>query len=95
MLVLVTYDVSSDGEDGAKRLRRVAKICQSFGQRVQKSVFECQINQMQLEKMERDLLKVMDKTRDSVRLYKLGQRALAVIEHGNIKAVDFEGALII
>ena len=55
MLVIVTYDVSTEGAAGRKRLRRVAKVCESTGQRVQKSVFECQVDQMQFEELERRL----------------------------------------
>ena len=56
MLIIVTYDVSTETKEGRKRLRRVAKICESTGQRVQKSVFECKVNLMQYEELERRLL---------------------------------------
>ena len=58
MLIIVTYDVSTETRQGRRRLRRVAKVCESMGQRVQKSVFECQVNEMQYEQLERDLLGV-------------------------------------
>ena len=56
MLIIVTYDVSTETREGRRRLRRVAKICEGIGQRVQKSVFECSVNQMQYEDLERRLL---------------------------------------
>ena len=56
MLIIVTYDVSTETKEGRRRLRRVAKTCESVGQRVQKSVFECRVNQMQYEELERNLL---------------------------------------
>lgn len=60
MLVIVTYDVSVISEEGPRRLRRVAKVCGRYGQRVQKSVFECQVNEMQFEELERSLLAEVD-----------------------------------
>ena len=60
MLVVVTYDVSTESAAGRRRLRRVAKVCESTGQRVQKSVFECQVNEMQLEQIELALLSEID-----------------------------------
>jgi CRISPR-associated protein Cas2 len=95
MLLLVTYDVSTETKEGKRRLRKVARACQAYGQRVQKSVFECQVNQMQYEALEAELLKIICKKEDSVRLYRLRQRALDVTEHGNVRAVDFEDALIL
>lgn len=56
MLIIVTYDVSTETREGRKRLRRVAKVCEGHGQRVQKSVFECKVNLMQFEELERRLL---------------------------------------
>ena len=56
MLIIVTYDVATETRAGQKRLRRVAKVCESMGQRVQKSVFECQLDEMQFEQLERRLL---------------------------------------
>ena len=65
MLIIVTYDVSTETRAGRKRLRRVAKACESMGQRVQKSVFECQVNEMQFEELERRLLAEIDSTSKS------------------------------
>lgn len=96
MLIIVTYDVSTETRAGRKRLRRVAKLCESIGQRVQKSVFECRINLMQYEELERSLLSEIDEQEDNLRLYRLTEPVeLHVKEYGSFKAIDFEGPLII
>ena len=71
MELLVTYDVSTESVAGRRRLRRVAKICQSYGQRVQKSVFECVLNPMQLEQFRSLLAQEIDSESDSMRIYRL------------------------
>lgn len=96
MLVVVTYDVSTETAAGRRRLRRVAKVCESTGQRVQKSVFECQVNEMQLEQLERALLAEIDETEDNLRFYRITESAhLRVKQYGVFRAVDFEGPLVI
>jgi CRISPR-associated protein Cas2 len=96
MLIIVTYDVSTETREGRRRLRRVAKICEGIGQRVQKSVFECQVNQMQYEDLERRLLVEINDKEDSLRLYRLTEPVdLHVKEYGNFRAVDFEAPLVI
>ncbi len=96
MLIIVTYDVSTETREGRKRLRRVAKLCESIGQRVQKSVFECRVNLMQYEELERRLLAEIDEQEDNLRLYRLTEPVkLHVKEYGNFKAIDFEGPLTI
>lgn len=96
MLIIVTYDVSTETREGRRRLRRVAKICEGIGQRVQKSVFECRVNQMQYEDMERRLLAEIDDKEDNLRLYRLTEPAdLHVKEYGHFRAVDFDGPLVI
>lgn len=96
MLIIVTYDVSTETREGRRRLRRVAKICEGIGQRVQKSVFECQVNQMQYEELERRLLaEILDKE-DNLRLYRLTEPVdLHVKQYGNFRAIDFEAPLVI
>lgn len=95
MLIIVTYDVSTETRVGRRRLRRVAKVCEGMGQRVQKSVFECQINQMQYEELERRLLKEIDEKEDNLRLYRLIEPAdLRVKQFGTFRSVDFEGPLV-
>lgn len=96
MLIIVTYDVSTETKEGRRRLRRVARICEGIGQRVQKSVFECKVNLMQYEELERRLLAEIDEKEDNLRLYRLTERVdLHVKEYGKFKAVDFDGSLIV
>ena len=95
MLVLVCYDVNTETSAGRRRLRRVAKVCESTGQRVQKSVFECQVDQAQFEALERRLLAEINPEQDCLRLYRMPQtRGFEVLEHGAFKAVDFDGPLV-
>ena len=96
MLIIITYDVSTVTAAGRKRLRRVAKVCESTGQRVQNSVFECKVDQMQLEELERRLLDEIDEKEDCLRLYRLTEPVeLHIKEYGNFRAVDFDGALVV
>jgi len=95
MLIIVTYDVSTETAAGRKRLRRVAKVCESMGQRVQKSVFECSVDQMQMEELERRLLDEIDEQEDCLRLYRLAEPvSLRVKEYGRFRAMDFDGPLV-
>ena len=96
MLVLVCYDVNTETKAGRRRLRRVARVCESTGQRVQKSVFECQLDVARFEALERELLEEIDPSMDCLRLYRIpGTRGFEVIEHGTFKAVDFDGPLVL
>ena len=96
MLIIVAYDVSTETKEGRRRLRRVAKVCESIGQRVQNSVFECRVNQMQYEELERNLLAEINDKEDNLRLYRLTEPVeLHIKEHGRFRAVDFEGPLVI
>lgn len=96
MIIIVTYDVSTEAAAGRKRLRRVAKICERTGQRVQKSVFECNVNPMQYEELERQLLAEIDEKEDNLRLYRLTEPVeLHIKEYGKFRAVDFDGPLIV
>lgn len=96
MLILVTYDVSTKTAKGRRRLRRVAKVCKDYGQRVQKSVFECTVNAATYVILEKRLLKEVDLKEDSLRLYKLTEPLdKNVKEYGCFKALDFEGPLIV
>lgn len=96
MLVIVCYDVNTETKEGRRRLRRVAKVCESTGQRVQKSVFECQVNLMQMEELERALLAEINPDQDCLRLYRLpNTKGCEVREHGRFKATDFEGPLVL
>jgi CRISPR-associated protein Cas2 len=96
VLIIVTYDVSTETREGRRRLRRVAKICEGVGQRVQKSVFECSVNQMQYEDLERRLLAEINDKEDNLRLYRLTEPVdLHVKEYGNFRAVDFDAPLVV
>jgi len=96
MLILVTYDVSTETRAGRKRLRRVAKVCQSYGQRVQKSVFECQVDLAQYEELERSLVAEINEEEDNLRLYRLTEPVdQRIKEFGKFRAIDFEGPLVI
>lgn len=96
MLILVTYDVSTETREGRRRLRRVAKVCLNYGQRVQKSVFECNVDATKYEILEQDLLDEIDETEDNLRLYRLNEPVEKhVKEFGYFKAVDFEAPLIV
>lgn len=96
MLILVSYDVSTETRAGRKRLRRVAKTCQSYGQRVQKSVFECQVNLAQYEELERQLLAEINDQEDNLRLYRLTEPLDKNIkEYGKFRATNFEGPLVV
>ena len=96
MLVIVCYDVSTETKSGRRRLRRVAKACEATGQRVQKSVFECQVDMAGFEELERRLLAEIDLSEDRLRLYRLpDSRGAEVREYGTFKAIDFEGPLVL
>ena len=96
MLVLVCYDVNTETQAGRRRLRRVARVCESTGQRVQKSVFECQLDIAKFETLERQLLAEIDSSTDCLRLYRMpGTRGFEVVEHGIFRATDFDGPLVL
>ena len=97
MMVLITYDVSFSSEDGKARLRRIAKICQDYGTRVQYSVFECDIDPAQWVKLKAELLATYDEEVDSLRFYILGKSWRSKVEHHGAKpALDlFADTLII
>ena len=96
MLVVVCYDVNTETRAGRRRLRRVAKVCEGIGQRVQKSVFECQVNLMQLDELERKLLAEIETEQDCLRLYRLpDSKGCEVREHGKFKATDFDEPLVL
>jgi CRISPR-associated protein Cas2 len=96
MLVIVCYDVNTETRQGKRRLRRVAKVCESTGQRVQKSVFECQVTLAEFETLERRLLDEIEVSEDCLRLYRMPEtRGAEVREHGTFRAVDFDGPLVL
>ena len=96
MLVLVCYYVNTELKEGRRRLRRVARTCEGLGQRVQKSVFECQVDTAQFEALERKLLAEINPEQDCLRLYRMPEtRGFEVREHGKFKATDFDGPLVL
>jgi len=96
MLVIVCYDVNTETRAGQRRLRQVAKACEGSGQRVQKSVFECRLDLAGMEALERRLLAIMDLQTDILRLYRMADsRGCEVREHGQFKATDFDGPLVV
>lgn len=96
MLVLVSYDVATTSEGGARRLRRVARQCTNYGQRVQYSVFECIVDAAQFVILKNKIISIIDEDQDSVRFYVLGNNYKNKVEHfGAKKSVDFEDALVL
>lgn len=85
MLVLITYDVSTEDAAGRKRLRQIAKCCVDYGQRVQNSVFECLLDTAQWRKLQHELCAIMDPEKDSLRFYYLGKKYENKIEHFGCK----------
>ena len=95
MLVLITYDVRTDTSDGKKRLRKVAKECCNYGQRVQNSVFECVMDAAKCRLFKDKLLKIIDENEDSIRFYYLGNNYKTKVEHfGTKESLDVEGVLM-
>ncbi len=95
MMVLITYDVNTETAAGQKRLRKVSKACQNYGQRVQNSVFECIIDPARLKELQATLEKLIDKDKDSLRYYYLGDEWRHRVEHVGAKpSLDLEGTLI-
>ena len=96
MLVLVSYDVCTGDKRGRARLRRVAKACLNVGQRVQNSVFECNVDPAQWTALRQYLLDLYKDDEDSLRFYFLGSNWQRKIEHHGVKkAVDLEGPLLV
>ena len=81
MLILITYDVNTETSAGRSRLRKVAKQCVNYGQRVQNSVFECQVDADKYREIKAVLEKIVDKDTDSLRFYNLGDKYKNKVEH--------------
>ena len=95
MFVLVSYDVATTTREGRRRLRRVAKVCLDYGQRVQNSVFECQVDSERWTRLRLRLLEEYDSREDSLRFYFLGTNWRNRVEHhGTNPSIDLEGPLI-
>jgi len=95
MLVLITYDVNTETAEGKKRLRKVAKQCVNYGQRVQNSVFECVMDTAKCRQVKAILEDIIDNKKDSLRFYYLGNNYKNKVEHiGAKESFDIEGPLI-
>lgn len=95
MMVLVTYDVNTTSAGGCKRLRQVAKECEAYGQRVQNSVFECVLDPAQCKRLQETLCDIIDKEKDSLRFYYLGNNYKSRLECFGAKlGYDSGGTLI-
>ena len=96
MMVLITYDVNTEDAAGRKRLRKIAKQCVNYGQRVQNSVFECILDAAQCKQLQHILLSIMDAKKDSLRFYYLGSHYQTKVEHFGAKpSYEPEGVLLI
>ncbi len=96
MFVIVSYDVSTESPGGQRRLRRVAKACKDYGQRVQYSVFECIVDPAQWTVLRHRLIEEIDSTKDSLRFYYLGSNWRHRVEHvGAKEPIDQEGPLLV
>ncbi len=91
MWIVVCYDVNTETREGRRRLRRVAQVCKNYGQRVQKSVFECQVDEMKYEQLRKKLLKEIKQELDNLRLYRLTEpRDKRVEEYGSVRTLFFD-----
>lgn len=95
MLMLIAYDVSTATTEGRRRLRRVARACLDFGQRVQNSVFECEVDPAQWTTLRARLIREIDIEADSLRFYRLGAEGRRRVEHVGAKStIDLQASLI-
>ena len=95
-MVLITYDVNTTKPSGCKRLKKIAKVCCNYGQRVQNSVFECIVDQTQYVMLKKQLKDIIDVDKDSVRYYVMGEKYKSKVEHiGVQRAFDVTAPLII
>lgn len=96
MLVLITYDVCTTDAAGRRRLRKIAKECINYGQRVQNSVFECIVDAAQCRILQHKLISLMDEQQDSLRFYYLGNKYQTKVEHfGSKQSYEAEGVLMV
>lgn len=96
MMILVSYDVSTKTADGVRRLRKISEICVDYGLRVQNSVFECNVDPADWERLKEQLLSVYDSEHDSLRFYFLGSNWKRRVEHhGKGKIEDIQDAMIV
>ncbi len=96
MMVLITYDMNTEDRSGKTRLRKIARQCVNYGQRVQNSVFECVVDDAECKQLQHTLCTIIDPTKDSLRFYYLGNKYQTRIEHfGAKETYEAEGVLMI
>jgi len=96
VFVVIAYDVNTESSEGRKRLRQVSKACQNHGQRVQNSLFECSVDYGTFLMLKKTLEKIIDKEKDSLRYYNLGNKWDEKVEHIGAKpGYNPDGPLII
>jgi CRISPR-associated protein Cas2 len=96
MFILVCYDVSTDTKEGRRRLRRVSKTCESYGQRAQKSVFECKLNQREYIVMEHKLLEIIEQKEDNLRIYEMDEISLKKVKnYGRTGIINYDDPMVI
>jgi CRISPR-associated protein Cas2 len=96
MLILLAYDVNTEDKKGQKRLRRIAKLCENYGQRVQNSLFECLVDPAERAQLEQEIFEIFDPEKDSIRIYNLGKHWQSRVEHHGAKpSYDPEGNMVI
>lgn len=96
MMILVTYDVNVETTAGKRRLRRVAKSCTRYGQRVQNSVFECVVSMSDYLTLKKELLEIIDEDHDSLRMYHMGSQYSSHIESFGVdNHTDIDGVMIL
>lgn len=96
MFILITYDINTTTKEGRSRLRKVAKVCLNYGQRVQNSVFECKVDEGQFRSLKHELERIIDQKNDSLRFYRLGKDYDKTIEQmGENKSFNIEEPLIL
>ncbi len=94
--ILVSYDVNTEEAAGRRRLAKVARICKAFGQRVQYSVFECTVNEMDMERLRSRLVSTIKPEEDSLRIYQLkGRREEYIESYGIDRYIDFDEPLVV
>lgn len=95
MEIVVTYDINIKNKQGRKRLRMLAQECKNYGQRIQKSVFECSLNNAQIEKFIYNIKQIIDFDKDNVKIYKIQNREESVLSFGLDKYIDFNNSTLI
>ena len=96
MQVLVAYDVATEKDGGKRRLRKVAQVCKNFGQRVQKSVFECLVDHAQYEQLIRELVHCIDEKEDNLRIYRLREPKDEHCRHFGVNpSINFDDPLLV